>query len=189
MFSLICVWIYDWVNSGGAGDLRRYRAHYDVIVMQSFANELHERSHESAVVSQYVYDIVSLGTSSEGGNWSFCNNTVGVNIYCVSQHPWAPGWRPRWGTLCPIGNEVLFNSQPHSSESNNAIISISNEVTMLLSFEIRTYDFKWDQPYSKLNGTFSVVIHGLWTEDWWWVQIIIGAPLQTWINLNPSMDK
>ena len=34
MFSLICVWINDWVNNRGAGDLRRYRAHYDVIVME-----------------------------------------------------------------------------------------------------------------------------------------------------------
>ena len=34
MFSLICVWINDWVNNRGAGDLRRYRAHYDVIVMK-----------------------------------------------------------------------------------------------------------------------------------------------------------
>ena len=33
MFSLICVWANGWVNSGGAGDLRRYRAHYDAIVM------------------------------------------------------------------------------------------------------------------------------------------------------------
>ena len=33
MFSLICVWINDWVNNRDAGDLRRYRAHYDVIVM------------------------------------------------------------------------------------------------------------------------------------------------------------
>ena len=33
MFSLICVWIYGWVNNREAGDLRRYRAHYDVIVM------------------------------------------------------------------------------------------------------------------------------------------------------------
>ena len=33
MFSLIRVWINGWVNSGKAGDLRRYRAHYDVIVM------------------------------------------------------------------------------------------------------------------------------------------------------------
>ena len=35
MFSLICVWINGWVNNREAGDLRRYRAHYDVIVMAS----------------------------------------------------------------------------------------------------------------------------------------------------------
>ena len=35
MFSLICVWINGWVNNREAGDLRRYRAHYDVNVMLS----------------------------------------------------------------------------------------------------------------------------------------------------------
>ena len=33
MFSLICAWINRWVNNREAGDLRRHRAHYDVIVM------------------------------------------------------------------------------------------------------------------------------------------------------------
>ena len=33
MFSLICAWINDWVNNREAGYLRRYRTHYDVIVM------------------------------------------------------------------------------------------------------------------------------------------------------------
>ena len=33
MFSLICVWINGWVNNREAGDLRRHRDHYDVIVM------------------------------------------------------------------------------------------------------------------------------------------------------------
>ena len=33
MFSLICVWITGWVNNREAGDQRRYRVHYDVIVM------------------------------------------------------------------------------------------------------------------------------------------------------------
>ena len=32
IFSLICVWINDWVNNREAGDLRRYRTCYDVIV-------------------------------------------------------------------------------------------------------------------------------------------------------------
>ena len=33
MFSLICVWINDWVSNREACDLRHYRAHYDVTVM------------------------------------------------------------------------------------------------------------------------------------------------------------
>ena len=35
MFSLICVWINGWANNREAGDLRRYCAHYDVIVMKN----------------------------------------------------------------------------------------------------------------------------------------------------------
>ena len=38
MFSLIYVWINDWVNNREAGDLRRYRAHFDVIVMKYAIN-------------------------------------------------------------------------------------------------------------------------------------------------------
>ena len=36
MSSLICVWINGWVNNREAGDLRRYRAHYDVTVMRNY---------------------------------------------------------------------------------------------------------------------------------------------------------
>ena len=40
MFSLICVWINGWVNNREVVDLRRYRAHYDVIVMIVFREQL-----------------------------------------------------------------------------------------------------------------------------------------------------
>ena len=33
MFSLICAWINGWVNNHEAADLRRHRAHYDVILV------------------------------------------------------------------------------------------------------------------------------------------------------------
>ena len=33
MFSLICAWINVWVNTPEVGDLRRHRAHYDIIIM------------------------------------------------------------------------------------------------------------------------------------------------------------
>ena len=38
MLSLICAWINGWVNIREAGDLRRRRAHYYIIVMQSCLN-------------------------------------------------------------------------------------------------------------------------------------------------------
>ena len=40
MFSLICARINGWVNNGEAGDLRRHRAHCDVIVMDMKAGTL-----------------------------------------------------------------------------------------------------------------------------------------------------
>ena len=33
MFSLICAWANDWVNTPDAGDLGRHRSHHDVTVM------------------------------------------------------------------------------------------------------------------------------------------------------------
>ena len=42
MFSLICDWINAWVNNREAGDLRSYRAHYDVTVMGSPTAYLHK---------------------------------------------------------------------------------------------------------------------------------------------------
>ena len=32
-FFFIYAWTHSWVNNGNAGDLRRYRTHYDVTVM------------------------------------------------------------------------------------------------------------------------------------------------------------
>ena len=43
MFSLICVWINGWVHNREAGDLRRYRAHYDVSVMFTIKNSVREK--------------------------------------------------------------------------------------------------------------------------------------------------
>ena len=35
IISLIYAWTDNWANNGNAGDLRLYRAHYDVIVIES----------------------------------------------------------------------------------------------------------------------------------------------------------
>ena len=47
MFSLICAWTNCWANNGDAGDLRRHRAHYDVIVM--------DKSFYAVILTKYVH--------------------------------------------------------------------------------------------------------------------------------------
>ena len=37
MISYNCAWMNGWVNNRKADDLRRHRAHYDVIVMESLS--------------------------------------------------------------------------------------------------------------------------------------------------------
>ena len=37
MFSIICAWINSWVHNREAADLRRHRAHYDVIVIHGLS--------------------------------------------------------------------------------------------------------------------------------------------------------
>ena len=49
MFSLICVWINGWVNKREAGDVRRHRAQYDVIVMHG---SVQSRPHTTKQPSQ-----------------------------------------------------------------------------------------------------------------------------------------
>ena len=48
MFSLIRAWINGWVNNREAGDLRRYRAHYDVIVMSVNTTGPEQNTHHFA---------------------------------------------------------------------------------------------------------------------------------------------
>ena len=42
MISLMCVWINGWVNNGETGDLRRYRAHYEVTVMKWYPIQIYQ---------------------------------------------------------------------------------------------------------------------------------------------------
>ena len=63
MFSVICAWINDWVNTREADDLRRYRAQYDVIVMIYDARYInHQRITVSGSVKKYsrIHFFVSI---------------------------------------------------------------------------------------------------------------------------------
>ena len=78
MFSLICVWINDWVNNREAGDLRRYRAHSDVIVMPTLFNtyEMPPLSYKGQVPYCDSNDNKSTMVSLSSILFSFMKNIV-----------------------------------------------------------------------------------------------------------------
>ena len=64
MFSLICVWINGWVNNREAGHLKRYRAHYDVIVMANHRYISHDALYMH-VTTSYILHRVLYGLEIE----------------------------------------------------------------------------------------------------------------------------
>ena len=73
MFSLIYAWINRWVNK--AGDLRRYCAHYDVIVMRMTIGEHWFKSNKLSFEQRANYcvrKIVHLSCTSRVHSFSLC---------------------------------------------------------------------------------------------------------------------
>ena len=60
MLSLICIWLNGWVNNHEAGNLRHYRAHYDVSVMNCQTDVIHA-FHEFI----YIYKLAIMYTTNE----------------------------------------------------------------------------------------------------------------------------
>ena len=113
MFFFIYVWINDWVNNCEAGDLRRYRAHYDVSVMFYFMIDRMRGWRQ--------------GPGCKGGRWESCETKRLVSWTTVGWwHTtpaliWAPGdWDDwRWRCTCKCDtvwyrcNVVNFHPNPH----------------------------------------------------------------------------
>ena len=70
MFSLICTRINGWVNNREAGDLRRHRTHYDVIVMigrgsrENGISQLGRALHHTCNVFFNCLRVISLDSSN-----------------------------------------------------------------------------------------------------------------------------
>ena len=111
MFSLICAWINAWVNTREAGDLRRHRAHY-VIVMIDF------------VVSCNIFIHMFQGflTGTELFHWNVTLILHGyftlrgivkskytyLSITCISTEPWAKRCIGKHGTNGPVLDGLLW---------------------------------------------------------------------------------
>ena len=87
MFTLICTRINGWVNNREAGDLRRYRTHYDVIVM-NFA--------EAAVLLWYTSIPIDLFTPF---HLMVCGESGSIRVYRT-------GWLNCHSCKCHQSNPV-----------------------------------------------------------------------------------
>ena len=75
MFSLICFWINGWENNRKAGDLRRYRVHYGVIVMNTLQYE--PRVSQDACLLQILWFQFQFVTSYRADNSKFTDRRTG----------------------------------------------------------------------------------------------------------------
>ena len=104
MFSLICAWINRWVNNREAGDLRRHRFHYDVIVMALlwrfyclFSIKHHNRPHHVTIKSSL--NQMDIATSIRCHFDIKCVFGVRTNSNLITFH-------------CPSRNAVKDNYSP-----------------------------------------------------------------------------
>ena len=105
----IIAWIYDWVNNREAADLRRHRAHYDVIVMLreyrfcTFCNCLDSwRTRENAPHSLNIcFSCNQYKTKHNAIASIFCAVEYGcVSTKCISfDKPWRFIWSKRCNTV------------------------------------------------------------------------------------------
>ena len=65
IFSLICAWINGWVNNRRAGDSRRHRGHYDVIVMVISQRKTWHASSDPCSPISFYFKYVSAETVYE----------------------------------------------------------------------------------------------------------------------------
>ena len=70
MFTLICAQMNGWVNNREAGDLRRYRVHYDVIVMYWGWLSLHSTDISIYIINNIAHE-EKLPWAISQGNGSF----------------------------------------------------------------------------------------------------------------------
>ena len=85
VFFDLYVWINGWENNREAVDLRRYRAHYDVIVMIiDLSNNLEERdSHYiniyTFIIQKYASDNISLACYWVPNRLTLCDVAISIS--------------------------------------------------------------------------------------------------------------
>ena len=165
MFSLICVWINDWVNNRKAGDLRRYRCHYDVIVMYIIHMQQfnHTWDNKNASFHSYLcgkgwYNVISLQWRHNGRDGVSNHQPHDCLLNRLLRRRSKRTWKLRATGLC-VGNSPVtseFSAQMASNAENISIwwrhsVMFFNSTSPICTVSVNTLDLTTDckQPYLK----------------------------------------
>ena len=135
MFSLICTRINDWVNNREAGDLRRHRGHYDVIVMylSYVVSHIHQVSRSIVAAQPVKYE---RGMSQATRNFIMLLTKRGpiecLHSYLSKQWSIKDGWR----FADDIFKRIILN------ESYDILIQISPHLISRGQLTINNHRFR-----------------------------------------------
>ena len=140
MFSLICFWLNGRVNKREAGDLRRYRAHYDLSVMCWNKPEILRGTNKPADIDTTWYNNYSNGPINYA-YWLFITENNGKKTERVVPEPRMSMLYPG---LCRATDQWNYTFPP---------------VTVLLIRAIRCFVFSWHKCYPAIKQTKGYVVY------------------------------
>ena len=82
MFSLVCTWTNRWANNQDAGDFRRHSTHFDVNVMQNYAQQMF-----SSLL--FAFMSISVGFKSSLMCWSIQTLNVQTVFVIIKLKLWS----------------------------------------------------------------------------------------------------
>ena len=130
MFSLICTRINGWVNNGEAGDLRRHRHHYDVIVMPlATGHGYMDFSHDEPVMGSF--DVILVVILNKLLKNSGVAGDLASHDAHVTSRPWCDC------TLAVIGCSAVWREQCIIFSSHWYFSAKENFVTKLVKLYFR----------------------------------------------------
>ena len=114
MFSLICAWIYGWVNNREAGDLRRHRAHNDVTVMRCPKEHESGRCHQMETFFRLTGPFF-IGIVFSIWNMVYCRYMI--ILLATKCHIWR-----HWAVACAKNYFFLAIWWPRMNDGNNVSV-------------------------------------------------------------------
>ena len=180
MLPLICVWTNAWVNNRDAGDLRRYRVHYDVTVMISnkmFCHMISGSPNTTGLVIQttlshhYVWTCMSEASNKDKDTLLHPIDSVGCYYLSLVLIPASHIFRFQYHTA------LLYDTARSATPTNMGRAFRSKKYTIVRAWCCILWAFE--------ENIDSLVF---WWECWWYVVYFV-VIVSTSLAKQPLMNR